>query len=314
MPCSAEPPPTPTPEAAPAPAYAGRFAPSPTGPLHLGSLVAALASCLEARAHQGRWLLRMEDVDAPRTRPGAARTILAQLEAFGFAWDGELVWQSQRLDAYRAALEALLEAGAAYPCACTRREIADSALLAPDGSHRYPGTCRAGLPPGRPARAWRCRTGAGQLRWTDAIQGPQCEEVGQIVGDFVLLRADGQFAYQLAVVVDDAWQGVTHVVRGADLLDSTGRQLHLQHLLGAPHPAYAHLPVLTNAAGEKLSKQTLAAPLDPAAPARALVHALGLLGQAPPDGLARAAPAEIWAWAEAHWQLSRVPRQRSIVA
>lgn len=295
-----------------APSYTGRFAPSPTGPLHAGSMLAALASCLESRVRGGKWLLRMEDVDAPRTRPGAADTILRQLDACGFEWDGKVEWQSQRLDAYRHALDQLIAAGHAYPCACSRREIADSALLAPDGSHRYPGTCRNGLLPGRSARAWRCRTMAVKLHWMDAIQGAQSEALAETVGDFVLLRADGQFAYQLAVVVDDDWQSVTHVVRGADLLDSTGRQRHLQTLLGQPHPEYAHLPVLTNASGEKLSKQTLAAPVDPEHPEIALVSALQLLGQHPPGGLKTASVATIWDWARTHWTLENVPRQRTL--
>lgn len=292
--------------------YVGRFAPSPTGPLHAGSLLAALASCLEARAHNGRWLLRMEDVDAPRTRPGAADMILRQLDAFGFEWDDEIIWQSHRLDAYREALDRLIAEAHAYPCACTRREIADSALMAPDGSHRYPGTCRNGLPAGRHARTWRCRTGSVRLDWQDAIQGAQSEALAETVGDFVLLRADGQFAYQLAVVVDDIWQGVTHIVRGADLLDSTGRQRHLQILLGQPHPEYAHLPVLTNAAGEKLSKQTLAAPIDPGRPGAALVSTLRHLGQHPPDKLETASINTIWAWAHAHWVFEHIPRQRTL--
>lgn len=288
--------------------YVGRFAPSPTGPLHFGSLVAAVGSCLEARVHGGRWLLRIEDVDAPRTVPGAADTILRQLEACGFAWDGEPFWQSRRLDAYRAALDALRAHGLAFPCACTRKEMADS-TLARDGSRRYPGTCRDGLPPGRNARAWRLRTEPGETRFVDAVQGLQCEDVFREVGDFVLLRADGQFAYQLAVVVDDAAQGVTHVVRGADLLDSTARQICLQHALGVSTPGYAHLPVVINAAGEKLSKQTLARPLDIAAAPQALVAALHFLGQAPEATLAQATAEEVWAWALAHWQLARVPRR-----
>lgn len=288
--------------------YVGRFAPSPTGPLHFGSLVAAVGSCLEARVRGGRWLLRIEDVDAPRTVPGAADTILRQLEACGFAWDGEPCWQSQRLGAYRAALDVLRARGLAFPCACTRKEMADS-TLARDGSRRYPGTCRDGLPPGRSARAWRLRTEPGETRFVDAVQGLQREDVFREVGDFVLLRADGQFAYQLAVVVDDAAQGVTHVVRGADLLDSTARQICLQHALGVSTPRYAHLPVVTNAAGEKLSKQTLARPLDIAVAPQALVAALHFLGQSPEAALARATVDEVWAWALAHWQLARVPRR-----
>lgn len=291
----------------------GRFAPSPTGPLHIGSLIAALASCLDARQRGGQWLLRMEDVDAPRTQPGAADTILRQLEAYGFEWDGPVLWQSQRLDAYRAVLDQLIRVDLAYPCACSRKEIADSALLTPDGSHRYPGTCRNGLPAGREARAWRVKTEVGTLAWQDLILGAQHEDVWRDVGDFVLLRADGQFAYQLAVVIDDALQGVTHVVRGADLLDSTARQTHLQRLLGYAQPVYAHLPVASNAAGEKLSKQTLAAPLNAQAPLTELLRALRFLGQNPPAELNSATLAELWDWARAHWRLESVPKLRQCV-
>ena len=288
--------------------HVGRFAPSPSGPLHFGSLVAAAGSYLEARRHGGRWLLRIEDVDTPRTVPGAAEGIIATLARFGFEWDGEIVWQSRRNDAYRAALEQLKAAGHAFPCACTRREMADSAL-ARDGSRRYPGTCRNGLPPGRTARAWRVRA-EGVIGFDDAIQGWQQQDLALDAGDYVVLRADGLFAYQLAVVVDDAEAGVTDVVRGADLLDSTARQIHLQGLLGMPHPAYAHLPVATNAAGEKLSKQTLARAIDEHPPAAALCAALRFLGQAPPAGLERAPLAEVWHWAFRHWQLDAVPRRR----
>ncbi len=292
--------------------YIGRFAPSPTGALHFGSLVAAVGSFLEARAHGGRWLLRIEDVDTPRTVAGAAAGILATLARFGFEWDGEVVWQSQRTTAYEAALDALKAAGHAYPCACTRRELADQPL-ARDGSRRYPGTCRNGLPPGREGRAWRVRAD-GTIRFDDAVQGAQEVDLADDAGDYVVKRADGLFAYQLAVVVDDADAGVTHVVRGADLLDSTARQIHLLGLLGKPVPAYAHLPLATNAAGEKLSKQTLARAIDEHPPQAALLAALRFLGQNPPDALAGAALAELWQWAQAHWSLSAVPRRRQAVA
>ena len=291
----------------------GRFAPSPSGPLHFGSMVAALGSSLSARAAGGRWLLRIEDVDTPRIVPGAAEGILRTLEQFGFEWDGPVVWQSRRTDAYRAAFEALRAAGRVFPCACTRKEIADSAL-ARDGTRRYPGTCRDGLAPGREARAWRLRVEPGEVSFDDAVQGPIREDVAADVGDFVLLRADGLFAYQLAVVVDDAEAGVTEVVRGADLLDSTGRQILLQRLLGHPQPRYAHLPVASNAAGEKLSKQTLARAVEGADPARVLVDALDFLGQEPPAGLAEAGLAAVWAWARQHWSMARVPRRRSAPA
>jgi len=291
----------------PKPAYRGRFAPSPTGPLHFGSLVAAVGSFLEARTRRGEWHLRMEDVDAPRCSAAAAGEILRTLEACGFAWDGGVVWQSRRGDAYAAALERLKAAGRVFPCACTRRELADSAI-APDGAAIYPGTCRAGLAPGRAARAWRLRVGEARVSFDDAIQGRIDSDLARDAGDFVLLRADGLFAYQLAVVVDDAETGITHVVRGADLLASTSRQIFLQQCLGVPTPAYAHLPVVVNAAGEKLSKQTRAAPVDGARPAPALYAALAFLGQRPPAEL-RAAPVDVsWAWAMANWRLADVPR------
>lgn len=295
------------------PDYRGRFAPSPSGPLHFGSLVAAVGSYLDALSHGGAWLVRMEDVDAPRTVPGAADDILRTLEAFGFAWDGEVLWQSRRLDAYAAALETLKAEGRAYPCACSRREIADSASRpARDGGHVYPGTCRAGLPAGANPRAWRLRVDDTPLSFIDRVQGEQVQCLANDVGDFVLLRADGQFAYQLAVVVDDAMQGITHVVRGADLLDSTQRQIWLQQCLGFATPSYAHLPVATNAAGEKLSKQTLAQPVR-AGDVETLWSALAFLGQQPPAELRRTALVEVWSWARVYWRLEAVPRCRGII-
>jgi glutamyl-Q tRNA(Asp) synthetase len=291
----------------PGPGYRGRFAPSPTGPLHFGSLVAAVGSYLEAKASAGEWHLRMEDVDAPRCSMVAATAILHALEACGLAWDGEVVWQSRRVDAYAAALESLKKADRVFPCACTRRELADSAI-APDGAAIYPGTCREGLAPGRAARAWRLRVGDARVVFDDAIQGRIESDLGREAGDFILLRADGLYAYQLAVVVDDAAAGITHVVRGADLLASSPRQIFLQQCLGVPTPAYAHLPVAVNAAGEKLSKQTRAAPLDIARPGPAMLAALEFLGQRPPPGLSAATVQDILAWAVTNWQLVRVPR------
>ncbi|HET7775521.1 MAG TPA: tRNA glutamyl-Q(34) synthetase GluQRS [Azospira sp.] len=297
----------------PAAIYRGRFAPSPSGPLHFGSLVAALGSCLEARCRGGEWLVRMEDVDGPRTVPGAAEAILASLQAYGFVWDGPVLWQQQRLGAYAEALERLKGAGLAYPCACSRKEIADSAAgRSIDGAPRYGGTCRAGLAPGRSARAWRLRVPEEEVFFADGLLGRVGQQLQRDVGDFVLLRADGQFAYQLAVVVDDAFQGITHVVRGADLLDSTPRQIWLQRCLGLPTPAYVHLPLATNGAGEKLSKQTRAPALDDADPVPALYLALAFLGQEPPRELLAATLDQVWAWALAHWQLARVPRRRGI--
>jgi glutamyl-Q tRNA(Asp) synthetase len=238
-------------------AYIGRFAPSPTGPLHMGSLVAAMASYLDAKAHGGQWLVRIEDLDFDRNVKGADLDILETLKRCGMEWNGEVTWQSQRTTLYEAAVQQL--ADHIYPCACSRKEIADSRLrMGETASQIYPGTCRAGLPNGRVPRSWRLRLPQPSLpiSFTDRLLGHQEQDVSREVGDFVLKRADGFWAYQLAVVVDDAAQGVTHIVRGADLLDSTARQLHLQSLLALPHPSYLHVAVVTNADGEKLSKQT----------------------------------------------------------
>lgn len=285
--------------------YRGRFAPSPTGPLHFGSLVAALASYLEARQQQGEWLLRMEDLDTPRNMPGAADAILRSLEAFGFEWDGPVAYQSERHDLYAAALARLQEDGLVYPCGCTRKEIADSAIHGIEGAI-YPGTCRSGLPPGKTARAWRIRAENRTIGFDDAIQGHVAQNLARDIGDFVLKRADGFYAYQLAVVVDDADQGITHVVRGADLLDSTPRQIYLQQVLGLPAMHYAHIPVVLNAQGEKLSKQTQAAAVDDRQPATQLWQALDFLQQSPPAAVRNAPLADIWQWADQNWQLSRI--------
>ena len=288
--------------------YVGRFAPSPTGPLHFGSLVAALAGWLDCRHAGGQWLLRMEDLDQPRVVPGAADAILRQLETFGLVWDGPVVYQSARLELYEDAIRKL---GAhSYPCACTRKELEDSAL-AIDGSRIYPGTCRNGLAPGKAPRAGRTafavrlRTDAAPVRFTDRVQGEIEQSVEREVGDFVLRRADGVISYQLAVVVDDAAQGVTDVVRGADLLDSTARQIHLQRLLGLLTPRYLHVPVATNAAGEKLSKQTRAAD----ARTGDIAQALEFLGMPAPAGLAGK---ELLEWSLRHWDPVRVPQVRSL--
>jgi glutamyl-Q tRNA(Asp) synthetase len=269
--------------------YIGRFAPSPSGPLHAGSLVAALASYLDAKAHHGRWLLRIEDVDQGRTAAGAADAIISLLHSLGMCWDGDIVWQSRRTEAYQAAFERL--ACHTYPCGCNRREIVDSRLgTGPDGAAIYPGTCRAGIAPGRSARSLRLRVPdhGDVIAFTDRFVGPVTQSLSTASGDFVLKRADGFWAYQLAVVVDDAEQGVTDIVRGADLLDSTARQIYLQQLLGVPTPRYLHVPVVRNADGEKLSKQTgaLAIAAGDQASARAvLVDAANHLGLLlPPEG------------------------------
>jgi glutamyl-Q tRNA(Asp) synthetase len=288
------------------PNYIGRFAPSPTGPLHAGSLVAAMASYLDARAHGGRWLLRIEDLDPPREVPGASAAIVDTLARLGFAHDGPILYQSTRDAAYRDAFERLQAAGHVYPCACTRREVADSALRTGQDRQRhaervYPGTCRNGMPGGRTARAWRVRVNDAPIAWHDRRAEVQTERLDRSVGDFVLRRADGLWAYQLAVVVDDAFQHVTDVVRGADLRDSTARQIHLQRLLGLPALRYLHVPVLADANGNKLSKQTGAAPLDARRGVAALNPALAFLGLGAIDA---DSPQHFWPEAIARWARS----------
>ncbi len=281
----------------------GRFAPSPSGPLHFGSLVAAVGSYLEAKTHGGQWLVRIEDIDPPREVSGAADDILRTLERFGLAWDGAVLYQHSRSAAYTHALEQLATQGLVYGCACTRQRFAglpESAC----GEVAYPGHCRD-RPPAQ-ERALRLRVDGVTIAFDDAVQGRLRQTLAECCGDFIVRRADGLFAYQLAVVVDDAFQGVTEVVRGADLLHQTPRQMHLQRALGLSTPAYAHLPLAVNTRGEKLSKQTRAAPLDAAVPA--LWRALNFLGQQPPVPLARAPLAELWCWAHAHWRLAQVPR------
>jgi glutamyl-Q tRNA(Asp) synthetase len=289
------------------PAYTGRFAPSPTGPLHAGSLVAALASWLDARAHGGRWLLRIEDLDTPRCVPGADATIVAQLAACGLRPDEAPLYQSARSALYDAALQQLIVQGRAYPCGCTRQDIAQAQAATGHPHQRhgelvYPGTCRHGLQ-GKPARAWRFLTLAGTLTWTDRRLGQQSQDVSTQVGDFALRRADGLWAYQLAVVVDDAAQGVSHVVRGQDLADNTARQVQLQAALGLPTPRYLHTPLVLGVNGEKLSKQNGAEPLDLSDPLAALNLAAAVLGlptQASPVPQALALWTQVWAERHGH--------------
>ncbi|HYI08776.1 MAG TPA: tRNA glutamyl-Q(34) synthetase GluQRS [Thermoanaerobaculia bacterium] len=239
----------------------GRFAPSPTGPLHLGSLVAAVASWLFARRENGRWLVRMEDIDTPRVVPGSAEEILAALRRYGLEWDGEVVWQSRRTGLYEEALDRLRAKGLVYDCGCSRAEL-QRAPSAPLGAEPvYPGTCRNGLAPGKVPRAIRFRAPDEVIGFEDLLRGPIEENVAERTGDFVVRRADGLFAYQLAVVVDDAEQGVTQVVRGMDLLASTPRQIALQRALGYPTPEYAHVPLVLNPDGSKLGKRDGALPL-----------------------------------------------------
>ncbi len=289
----------------------GRFAPSPSGALHAGSLLAAVGSYLAARRVGGRWLLRIDDLDPPRVVPGAIDAILRSLQAHGLLWDGEVLYQSRRGEAYRAALERLRAAGLTYPCACTRRELAAIARAGVDGPV-YPGTCRAGLASGHTARALRLRVPDADFGFHDAVQGGYAHNLARSVGDFVLQRADGLIAYQLAAVVDDAFQGVTQVVRGVDLLASTPRQIYLQQCLGLPQPDYAHLPLLVDRHGLKLGKQTGAGPLDDTRASDNLWQVLTALALPPLPELRGSPPAELLRWAVAHWEPIRLVGQAAV--
>ena len=288
--------------------YRGRFAPSPSGPLHFGSLVAALGSYLDARRHAGIWLLRMEDIDPPRERPGAADSILTTLELLGFEWDEPVLYQSSRIEAYRDAATYLLSQGLAYPCSCSRREIDEFGSPGPEGVI-FPGTCRTGHDHTRATKALRVRTDQVEVVFFDQIHGVFRQNLERDVGDFIIRRADGLYAYQLAVVVDDAFQDISHIVRGSDLLFSTPRQRFLQQLLGLPQPEYTHLPLVMDENGKKLSKQSQAWPIDTTDPLHTLLNAAGFLGQAPgkdrPSNLA-----EFWEWAICNWNMATIPLQR----
>ena len=274
-------------------AYRGRFAPSPTGDLHFGSLVTAVASYLDARRAHGEWLVRIEDIDHPRTVPGSAGRILQCLEAYGLHWDGAVMYQSQRDEAYAAAIEQLGDL--VYGCSCTRRELAQHEAQHEAHHEYYPGTCRNGLAKGRLARSQRLRVPDQEIHWQDRRLGPQRENLASSVGDFVLRRADAVWAYQLAVVVDDGAQRITDIVRGQDLLPSTARQIYLQHLLHLPHPRYCHVPLVLDAQGQKLSKQTKARPVPPTGSPQVLAQALRFLGEPVPSELDAIAP--LWQWA-----------------
>jgi len=287
-----------------APSYIGRFAPTPSGYLHFGSLVAALASYLDAKARGGTWLLRMEDLDPPREVPGAQAAIQQTLESYGFQWDGALVRQSERHAAYDAVIERLLDQGLAYACTCSRKQLEEHGGV-------YPGTCRNAQHPTQDA-AIRLRVPELEYHFHDRVQGEFRQHLGREVGDFVIRRRDGLYAYQLAVVLDDAWQGVTDVVRGADLLDSTPRQLYLQELLGLPQPRYLHVPLLIQPDGHKLGKSYRSPPLPADRAAPLLVRALHTLGQSVPPELHEARPPELLAWGIAHWDASLIPRRRTL--
>lgn len=292
----------------------GRFAPSPTGPLHVGSLVAALGSYVLARQAGGKWLLRMEDIDTPRVVPGCADDIMRTLEALGLYWDGTVLWQSQRAEVYQAAFDHLLADGFVYACACSRAEIARSATAPHDGEGElvYPGTCRQGIAVGREPRAYRALVPTEPITCHDLILGNKTWDLTAVCGDFVVRRADGPFAYQLAVVVDDAEQQVTQVVRGADLLSSTPRQMLLQGYLGLPTPTYAHLPLIVNADGGKLSKRSALISLAQQANltsngSRLLAIAASCLGAEIPDELICAPVEQVLAWLVAHLDIKRIP-------
>lgn len=286
--------------------YIGRFAPSPTGLLHIGSLLTALASYADARANRGKWLVRMEDLDPPREMPGAAAHILHTLEAFGFEWDGEVVWQSRRHSLYRDALGRLKEKGLLYPCYCSRKDWQAAAAQGADG-FVYNGRCRR--PEDRPHTdkppAWRIRVNDETIGFDDGIVGHYAQNLARNIGDFVLLRADGFWAYQLAVVADDADQGITHIVRGQDLLVSTPRQIYLQRSLGFATPHYAHLPLLVNKHGQKWSKQTLAPALDENHKEQLLRQVLQYLNLPPAPEVSR--PQALLSWAIEHWQPHKIP-------
>ena len=292
----------------PAP-YVGRFAPSPTGPLHFGSLVAAVASYLQARVNDGLWLLRIEDIDPPREQRGASDDIIRALERYGFEWDGDVIFQSTSSDVHDAALASLIKRELAYRCSCSRRDLADAPRSAMGTI--YPGTCRDGCNAG--ATAIRVRTDDSKIAFVDLLQGRITQQLESDSGDFIIQRRDGLIAYHLAVVVDDEIQGVTEIVRGIDLIDSTPRQIWLQQLLGYRTPTYAHIPVVTHAGGDKLSKLTGAPGISEDEVEETLVEALLVLQQQPPPELAQATLPEIWSWAIKNWQLGKISDRKAIV-
>ncbi len=288
--------------------YIGRFAPSPTGPLHFGSLVAAVASYLQARVHNGLWLLRIEDIDPPREQPGATDLILRALDLYGFAWDGDVIYQSHSAAAHDAALRRLLDSDLAYRCGCSRKELAD-APRGPLGTI-YPGTCRKGCI--SDDAAIRLRTNDEPIEYVDSLQGPQVQRLESESGDFIIKRRDGLVAYQLAVVVDDELEGVTEIVRGIDIMDSTPRQIWLQRLLGFHTPQYLHIPVITHPDGDKLSKLTGAPGIPFDGIGEVLVAALAALRQAPPHELTTHSLDDIWRWAVDHWKIERLQRLAAV--
>lgn len=287
--------------------YRGRFAPSPTGPLHFGSLVAAVGSFLQARVHNGKWLLRIEDLDPPREQKGAASHIIQTLDGYGFEWDKEISYQSQRYELYQNALEQLIDNEHCFACECSRKKIALHTKNQSGGDHIYPGICRDRSVSDFSSEAIRVKIFNQHISFTDLLQGEQLIGLAGEVGDFVVRRADGLYAYQLAVAVDDAAQGITEVVRGSDLLSSTPHQYYLQQLLNYPHPDYLHLPLVINQEGEKLSKQSFAHAIEVDDAVLNLVQVLQFLGQNPEEGLSRATVKDIWEWAFENWQIGSIP-------
>lgn len=289
--------------------YVGRFAPSPTGPLHFGSLVAAVASYLQARTRDGRWLLRIEDIDPPREQPGAAKEIVEALRCYGFEWDGDVIFQSTNDAVHKSALACLVEQGHTYPCRCSRRDLDN----APRGALGiiYPGSCRNGCGAGE--AAIRLRTNDAEVAFNDALQGRIAQHLESESGDFVIRRRDGLIAYHLAVVVDDEIQAVTEVVRGIDLMDSTPRQIYLQQLLGYRTPSYVHIPVITHVDGDKLSKLTGASGISLDSVSQTLCAALRALRLEPPPGLSTAGLSDVWYWARAAWQMEKLVGCKTIV-
>jgi glutamyl-Q tRNA(Asp) synthetase len=284
--------------------YKGRFAPSPTGNPHLGTLIAAVASYLQARSNQGEWLLRIEDVDTTRRVSGADDTLLRTLDKFGFEWDHAVVWQSRRTGLYQQALERLIAEERVFPCTCSRKLLAQTAA---ELSGIYPGTCRSRQFPLQHEHAIRLRAADITISFDDAVVGQYRQSLASECGDFVVRRRDGLFAYQLAVVVDDALQGITEIVRGADLLDSTPRQIYLQHCLDYHPPEYLHVPLMLDQHGRKLSKSEGAAELNSARPVTSLHKALEHLGQQPPAELLQASVVDIWQWAMENWNIAHIP-------
>ena len=287
--------------------YIGRFAPSPTGPVHFGTLVAAVGSYLQAQTNNGEWLLRIDDVDTTRKVEGADVDIIRTLEAFGFQWSGDILYQTQMTSAYEIALKQLIEQSLVFPCLCSRKQLAESG-----GGMIYPGTCRSRRLPESEEHSLRLIAEDITITFDDIVMGKQTQNIKTDCGDFIIKRRDGLFAYQLAVVVDDAIQGITEVVRGTDLLDSTPRQIYLQHLLGYPTPAYCHLPLAVDAAGNKISKSEGKSKIEIIHREELLISTLDFLGQQVPDALSGSGIEDIWRWATDNWDVTKIPTSKSI--